>query len=49
MLYGTETLIYLGPKIWDLFKQLKEIKKRKLDRCPYRVCKIYIPNLGFVD
>ena len=26
MLYGTETLTYLGPKIWGLFKQLKEIK-----------------------
>ena len=59
-LYGTETLSYLGPKIWDLvpsdirdriteqiFRQ--KIKKWKPDRYPCRLCKIYIPNLGFID
>ena len=60
VLYGTETLSYLGPKIWNLvpsdirdcatepiFRQ--KIKKWKPDRCPCRLCKIYIPNLGFID
>ena len=59
VLYGTETLSYVGPKIWNLvpsdirdcatepiFRQ--KIKKWKLGRCPCRLCKIYIPNLGFI-
>ena len=59
-LYGTETLSYLGPKIWNLVsfdiracatEQIfpQNIKKWKPDRCPCRLCKIYIPNLGFID
>ena len=59
VLYGTKTL-YLRPKIWDSFsfdirdcvtEQIfrQKIKKLKPDRCPCRFCKIYIPNLGFVD
>ena len=60
VLYGTETLSYLGPKIWNLipsgirdcatepiFRQ--KIKKWKPDRCPCRLCKVYILNLGFID
>ena len=60
VLYGTETLSYLGPKIWNLvpsdirdcatepiFRQ--KIKKWKPDRCPCRLCKVFIPNLGFID
>ena len=60
VLYGTESLSYLGPKIWNLvpsdirdcateqiFRQ--KIKKWKPDRCPCRLCKIYIPNLGLID
>ena len=59
VLYGTETLSYLGPKIWNLvpsdirdcatepiFRQ--KIKKWKLDTCPCRLCKVCIPNLGFM-
>ena len=59
VLYGTETLPCLGPKIWNLvpfdimdcateqvFRQ--KIKKWKPDRCPCRLCKIYILNLGFI-
>ena len=60
VLYGTETLSYLGPKIWNLVPFdirdcateqifLQKIKKWKPDRCPCRLCKIYIPNLGFID
>ena len=58
--YRTETLSYLGPKIWNLvpfdirdyktepiFRQNN--KNWKPDRCPCKLCKIYIPNLGFID
>ena len=60
VLYGTETLSYIGPKIWNLvhsnirdcvaepiFRQ--KIKKWKPDRCPCRLCKVLISNLGFID
>ena len=60
VLYGIETLSYLGPKIWNLvifdirdcvteqfFHQ--NIKKWKRERCLYRLRKIFIPNLGFID
>ena len=60
VLYGTETLSYLGTKIWNLvtsdirdcateqiFRQ--KVKKWKPDRCPCRLCKICVPNLGFID
>ena len=56
---GTESASYLGPKIWeqipaeiknkdslDGFK--KEIKKWKPIACPCRICKTFVPNLGFV-
>ena len=58
-LCGSETLMYRGPKTWDLvpqeikaFRNLKEfirnIKKWKPEGCTCRMCKIYIPNLGFI-
>ena len=60
MFYGTETLSYIGRKIWNLvpfdirdcateqiFRQ--KIKKWKPDRCPCRLCKTFIPNLGFIN
>ena len=50
---------YLGPKIWeqipaevknkdslDGFKN--EIKKWKPSECPCRICKTFVPTLGFV-
>ena len=57
---GTETLAHLGPKIWSLIptsiklsKSLhifkKEIRKWKPDKCPCRLCKIYIKDLGFIE
>ena len=60
VLYGTETLSYLGPKIWNLVpfdirdcvtEQIsrQKIKKWKPDRCPCRLCQIYSPNLGFIN
>ena len=58
--YGTETLNFMGPKIWSLVPiELKEVKsltefKRKIklwkpDKCPCRICKTYIAELGFIN
>ena len=60
VLYGTETLSYLIPKTWNLVpfdirdcatEQIfcRRINKWKPDRSPCRLCKMYIPNLGFTD
>ena len=57
---GTETLAHLGPKIWTLIpitikksKSLytfrKEIRKWKPEKCPCRLCKIYVKDIGFVE
>ena len=58
--YGTETIRYRGPLIWDsLPVDLKEIATlqtfktkikniKKID-CTCRLCKIFIPNLGFLN
>jgi len=58
--YGKETFSYLGPKTWELvpshikestslndFKQ--KIKQWKPVGCSCRLCKTFIPNLGFID
>ena len=56
--HGTETLSYLGPKIWlilpnDIKKSttLQEfkakIKRWKPVGCPCRLCKVYIDKVGF--
>ena len=57
--YGTETDSYRGPQIWatvpvniknwkstTVFK--KKIRTWKPIDCPARICKLYIPNIGFV-
>ena len=57
--YGSETLSFRGPKTWALIPQdirnstnLNEfkakIKKWKPVGCMCRICKIYVPNLGFI-
>ena len=57
--YGTETLRCLGPKIWDIVpnyikdSQSLTIFKNKIKswtpmNCPCRLCKVYLPNLGFL-
>ena len=57
--YGTESLSNLGSRILHLvpnkLKQLlyihafkKEIKKWKPENCLCRLCKFYIPNIGFI-
>ena len=56
---GKEILSNFGSRIWNLvpvkLKQLvdihtfkKEIKKRKPENCPCRLCKTYIPRVGFI-
>ena len=57
--YGTETVSYRGPQIWAIvpvdiknststteFK--KKIRMWKPIDCPCRICKLYIPNIGFI-
>ena len=57
--HGTDSLAYLAPKIWELvpneMKNLDSltafkttIKKWKTTNCPCRLCKNYIPQVGFV-
>ena len=56
---GTETLSFRGPIIWSLIpeeikisKSLSEFKNKikhwKPVGCTCRLCKVYIPNLGFI-
>ena len=57
--YGTDSLAYLAPKIWELvpneMKNLESltafktaIKKWKTRNCPCRLCKNDIPQVGFM-
>ena len=59
VLNGTETMSYLGPRIWDLvpleMKQKesltafkKAIKTWNPYNCPCRMCKKYVASIGFV-
>ena len=56
---GTESLSFLGPKIWDLvppeLKELesldifkKKVKSLTFANCPCRLCRIYVPEVGFI-
>ena len=57
--YGTETVKYRGPQIWNLVPEKtknapsfdifkKEIGKWKGEKCPCRICKTYIQHVGFI-
>ena len=57
--HGTESLLFLGPKIWELVpedvnhSESREIFKKKIkqwvpSRCLCRLCRIYLQNIGFV-
>ena len=57
--YGTETVSFLAPKIWDILpKKMKDsesldIFKRKIKTwIPWkrscRLCKTYVPQVGFI-
>ena len=53
---GTESLSFLGPKMWDILPDAYEdlnsfkvaLKKWRPVNCPCRICKVYIANVGFV-
>ena len=58
--YGTETLSFIGPKIWEIvpkaikrsktvYEFKKQIKLWKPAKCPCRLCKNYIAGVGFVE
>ena len=58
--YGLETISTLGPKIWSilpndiklstgLIEFKKKIRSWKPVKCPCRLCKVYVPGVGFVD
>ena len=57
--YGSETILSLAPKIWDLIpEKIKsestltgfkaKIKVWKTNKCPCRLCKIYVHHIGFI-
>ena len=57
--YGSESLVSLAPKIWELVPDsIREVKtlsifKNKIkawttDKCPCRLCKNYIGQVGFI-
>ena len=60
VIYGTETLSHLGPKIWALVpEEMKEVPsliefKRKIKQwkpvgCPCKLCKTYICGIGYIN
>ena len=57
--YGLKTISYMAPKIWNLVpKEMKQvttlnefkakIKIWKLENCPCRLCRTYLPQIGFI-
>ena len=57
--YGLQTISYMASKIWDLVpKEMKQvatlnefkakIKIWKLENCPCRLCRTYLPQIGFI-
>ena len=60
VMYGTETVSYLGPKIWksvpadirnaeNLVTFKQKIKSWVPENCPCRLCKTYIQGVGFIN
>jgi len=58
--YGKNSVRYLGPLIWNMIPPFikntdnlldfkRNIKKWKPEKCPCKLCKVYIHNLGFVN
>ena len=56
--FGRQSLMHLGPKIWELLPNLRNletvtafkcgIKKWKPEKCPCRQCKTYLLQVGFI-
>ena len=60
VLKGSNSIRYFGPIIWNLIPEelknitslnifKKEIRRWKPKNCPYRICRNYVHNLGFVE
>ena len=58
--YGTESLQHLGPKIWEqvpndtkVSKTLNEFKRKiklwRFHKCPCRLCRVYVHEVGFIN
>ena len=58
--YGINSITYMGPKIWNFVPdEIKESKslivfKHKIktwipEKCPCTLCKVYVPNLGYLE
>ena len=58
--HGSETMSFLGPKIWELLPSninvsdnrnifKSNIKSWKRENCPYRLCRLYIADIGFIE
>ena len=58
--HGTETIRYLGPKIWDIIPEAikqktsldsfkESIRKWIPKDCPCRLCKTYLNGVGFIE
>ena len=56
---GEESLRNIGPKIWNLLPSdtrtastldtfIQKVKKWQPDKCPCRLCKVYINGIGFL-
>ena len=51
--FGINSISYLAPKIWDQVPEEIKDSKQKIKAwiplmCPCTLCKLYIPNLGYV-
>ena len=50
--FGTESISSLAPKLWELIpSEIKSARKKKswaTDKCPCRLCKTYVGNIGFI-
>ena len=58
--YGIQSISQLAPKIWDIVPQeiklsktinvfKKQIKTWTPDKCPCKLCKTYVNNVGFIN
>ena len=57
--YGLQIISYMAPKIWDLVtKEMKQVTTLnefnakiqiwKLENCSCRLCRTYLPQIGFI-
>ena len=57
--WGIETLGHLGPRIWSLIpteykklslsKFINEIRMWKPEKCPCKLCKVWVKDVGYVN